>query len=131
MHTDAHRWTRIIALPRLAHWSDTGATLEARVRSYLDVHCAACHQPGGASRGAFDARIGTPLQSAGLIGNVPIAGDLGIAGAKILAPGSQDKSILYQRIKRINFFRMPPVQFHNERSPIVPVMEEWIRSLKE
>jgi hypothetical protein len=58
------------------------------------------------------------------------AGDLGLAGAKVVVPGSPAKSILYQRLKRTDFFRMPPTQYHNEPSPILPVMEAWIRSLK-
>jgi len=58
------------------------------------------------------------------------AGDLGIAGAGIIVPGSPEKSILYQRLKRTDFFRMPPVQFHNDLPPILPVLAEWIRSLR-
>jgi glucose/arabinose dehydrogenase len=120
---------KLAGLQRLAPWNDTHASAERRVRSYLDVHCAACHQPGGASRGPFDARIQTPLDQAGLIDGPLAAGDLGIAGAKIVVPGSPDKSILYQRLKRTDFFRMPPVAYHDEPSPILPVMAEWIRSL--
>ncbi len=44
-------------------------------------------------------------------------------------PGSPDKSMLVRRLKDTGFFRMPATQNHNEISPIVPVIEEWIRSL--
>jgi hypothetical protein len=83
-----------------------------------------------ASRGSFDARLTTPLAQTGLINGELAAGDLGIAGAKIVVPGSPEKSILLRRMKDTGFFRMPPVQYHNEPSPILPVLEEWIRSLK-
>jgi hypothetical protein len=103
---------------------------ESRVRSYLHGNCAVCHQPGGASRGNLDLRLTTPLAQTGLLDADPVAGDLGIAGAKIVLPGSPEKSILVRRMKDTGFFRMPPVAYHNELSPIMPVVEEWIRQLK-
>ena len=106
------------------------AASEWRVRTYLHANCSVCHQPGGASRGAFDARLSTPLSATGLVGGEPLAGDLGIAGARLVMPGAPDKSILYQRMNRTDFFRMPPVAYHDERSPILPVLESWIRGLE-
>ena len=111
-------------------WFSPLEPAEARLRSYLHGNCAVCHQPGGASRGLFDARITTPLDQTGMINGELAAGDLGIAGAKIVVPGAPEKSILYRRLKDGGFFRMPPVQYHNAPSPILPVLEEWIRSLK-
>jgi glucose/arabinose dehydrogenase len=110
-------------------WNEPDASAESRVRSYLHANCSVCHQPGGASRGNFDARLSTPLSETGLVGGQPLAGDLGIGGARIVMPGAPDKSLLYQRMKRSDFFRMPPVAYHDEPSPILPVMETWIRSL--
>lgn len=117
------------ALPKLADLADSSASPELRVRSYLDANCAICHQPGGAARAFFDARFHTPLDESGLLDGQLAAGDLGIAGARVIAPGHVDKSILYQRLKRHDLFRMPPVQFHNEFPPVLPVLESWIRSL--
>jgi glucose/arabinose dehydrogenase len=111
-------------------WASPFFSAEARVRSYLHGNCAVCHQPGGASRGNLDLRLATPLAQTGLLNADPLAGDLGIAGAKIVAPGSPEKSILVRRMKDTGFFRMPPVAYHNELSPILPVVEEWIRQLK-
>src|SRR6185503_5081305 len=120
---------QIRGLPEMERWTDDKAPIEARVRSYLHANCAGCHQPGGTARGNFDARIATPLDRTGLILGELAAGDLGITGAKIVVPGVPEKSILYRRLKSTDFFRMPPVQYHNVPSPILPVMEEWIRQL--
>jgi len=122
--------TRAISnLPPGTTWQNPGRALEDRVRSYLHGNCAVCHQPGGASRGLFDARITTPLAQAGIINGELAAGDLGISGAKVVVPGAPDKSIMVRRLKDTGFFRMPPVQYHNEPSPIVPLVEEWIRRM--
>jgi glucose/arabinose dehydrogenase len=115
--------------PRLAASSDTAASPEWRVRSYLDANCAACHRPGGPSRGNFDARFTTPLMEQKLLNGDLAAGDLGIQGARVITPGQLEKSVLFQRLKRPDFFRMPPVSVNNEPSRILPVLEEWIRSL--
>jgi hypothetical protein len=117
------------ALPRGHLWRSPLEPAEARVRSYLHGNCAACHQPGGPSRANHDLRLATPLARAGLLDASPVAGDLGIVDARIVAPGASGKSILLRRLKDAGFFRMPPVAYHNEPSPIIPVVEEWIRSL--
>jgi glucose/arabinose dehydrogenase len=121
---------QLAALPSAARWLDDRATLEQRVRSYLHGNCAMCHQPGGAARAWFDARITAPLEQAGLIDGSLAAGDLGIAGARVIVRGDPERSVLYQRLKRTDFFRMPPVAYHDEASPILPVLAEWIRNLR-
>jgi glucose/arabinose dehydrogenase len=117
-------------LPRMAPLDDASASLEVRVRSYLDANCAGCHQPGGNSRGLFDARFEAPLEGAGLIDGALAAGDLGIAGARVIAPGDPERSILLRRITATDFFRMPPVASHEEPSPVVPLLTDWIRKLR-
>ncbi len=116
-------------LPTTAGWRSSKASAETRVRSYLDANCAVCHQPGGASRGLFDARISTPLAQAGIVNGELAAGDLGLTGARIVVPGAPEKSILVRRLRDTGFFRMPATQTHTRTSPIVPVVEDWIRSL--
>jgi glucose/arabinose dehydrogenase len=117
-------------LNRMAQCDDSSASDELKVRSYLAANCAMCHFPEGPSRGAFDARFETPLARQNLIRAEPLAGDLGVAGAKIVFPGQPEKSILYQRIKRFDLYRMPPAALNDLESPILPILERWIRELK-
>jgi glucose/arabinose dehydrogenase len=120
----------ISRMPRLAEIEDATASLESRIRSYLDANCAVCHRPGGPSRGAFDARFSIPLTDQHLVPGELQAGDLGIAGARLVFAGSPERSVLYERLKRFDFFRMPPVSVNDEPSPALPVLVEWIRQLK-
>jgi hypothetical protein len=50
----ARKWStaELAGLPRLTALDEGSATLEHRVRAYLDVNCSACHRPGGPSRAA-------------------------------------------------------------------------------
>jgi uncharacterized repeat protein (TIGR03806 family) len=116
-------------LDRLAAVTDKGASLEHRVRSYLDANCAHCHRPGGA-RGLFDARFDVPLSRQNIVNGEVAAADLGMPGAKLVAPGDPAKSMLYQRMnRRRDVFDMPPLASREIDQEAVRVVEEWIKSL--
>lgn len=115
---------------RLVAIDDARASLDARVRSYLDANCATCHRPGGVARSQFDARFDTPLERAGLVNAEPVGGDLGVAGARLVVPGAPDRSILLLRLIDGGPFRMPPFGIHQEPAPIVPLLTDWIRTMK-
>lgn len=115
--------------PKLVRLEDSYASLEQRVRSYLDVNCSVCHRPGGLSRGQFDARFTTPLADQNIIDGQLIAGNLGIAGAHVITPGAPEKSVMLQRVRRDDSFRMPQISVNDEPQPVIPFMEKWIRSM--
>ncbi len=116
--------------PRLAALDDATAPLELRVRSYLDTNCAACHRPGGPARGNFDARFATPLAASHLLDAALVAGDLGVAGAKLVVPGAPERSMLHLRLARTDALRMPPIALSAEPAPVLAPLAEWIRGLK-
>ncbi|MBM3848112.1 MAG: hypothetical protein FJ405_17720, partial [Verrucomicrobia bacterium] len=95
-------------LPRVAHPSDETASLEHRVRSYLDVNCASCHQPGGTGLGSWDARLSTSTDLAGLLMGV-LNDNLGNDSNKVLHPGRLDLSTLHARISTRGAGAMPPI----------------------
>lgn len=120
----------IARFDKLAAITDTTASLEHRVRSYLDSNCAQCHRPGG-TRGEFDARFGTPLHQQRLV-NIPLTtSDLGVPGTKQVVPGDPDRSMLYLRMKRRqDVFNMPPLATHEIDSAALSVVRDWIIGLQ-
>jgi hypothetical protein len=115
----------LAATPPLAAIIDSTTPLEVRVRSYLDVNCAAFHRLGGPARGNFDARFNVPLNGQNLLNGELVAGDLGIPGARVIVPGHPEKSVMLRRLSHNDFFRMPPVSVNEDAQPIVTPLEEW------
>ena len=118
---------KIFRAPKLVNITNTAAALELRVRSYLDANCSICHRPGGAGA-FFDARFETPLKKQNFI-NGPVANQLGVVGAKVIAPGNTNKSILFQRISVVGENQMPPLAKNVVDERAVAVVGKWISSL--
>ena len=53
---------------KMAAVTDTAATLENRVRSYLASNCGHCHRPGGEGP-SYDARYDTPILQQNIVSN--------------------------------------------------------------
>ncbi|MDD5140407.1 MAG: PQQ-dependent sugar dehydrogenase [Verrucomicrobiales bacterium] len=118
---------KISRLPKLAAIADPHASPNLRIRSYLDANCAQCHRPGGAGA-FFDARFDTPLAKQNLI-NGPVQNPLGITGAKIIAPGDTNKSILFRRMSLAGENQMPPLAKNVVDEKAVAVFAQWISAL--
>ena len=58
--------------------------------------------------GLWDARFDTPLTQQGIINGTAVNA-LGIASARIVAPGDLSRSILFQRASRVGQQQMPPL----------------------
>jgi uncharacterized repeat protein (TIGR03806 family) len=116
------------ALPKMSGLGDESASLEARARSYLDVNCAHCHQPGGPAHAFFDARHVTPLEQQGMI-NGRVAQDLNVLGARLLAPGDADRSTVLLRQTIVDSLKMPPLGRNTVDTGAAQLMREWIDSL--
>ena len=96
------------ALPAFAHATNTAASLEYRVRSYLAVNCVQCHQPAGAGPGTWDARAWLSLADTGLINGTPYNNGANPTN-KLVIPGDLAHSVVLQRIRGNGFSRMPPL----------------------
>lgn len=105
------------------------APLEARARAYLHSNCGNCHRPQGGGRGDLDLRFGTSLADTKACNADPQAGDLGVAGAKLLAAGAPDKSLLTLRARAAGANRMPPLGTTIVDDKGVAVVEAWIRGV--
>ena len=107
----------LAGLTTLVSVSNTTATLETRVRSYLDANCAQCHRPGGTGPG-FDARFDTALTNQNLI------------HATTVVPQDIWRSQLYQRADVVrNGYQMPPLARNVVDTNAMAVVAAWINSL--
>lgn len=105
------------------------AALEARARAYLHSNCSNCHRPKGGGRGNMDLRFGTAFVDTKSCNVDPEAGDLGVAGSKLIVPGAPDKSILSLRPHSPAANRMPPLGSSIVDDPGMKVLDDWIRSI--
>ena len=115
--------------PALADPMDTSRSLNDRARSYLHTNCANCHRPQGPTPVALDLRYGNTLSQTGTCDVVPTAGDLGIAGARIIAPGDGARSVLLARMARRDANAMPPLASNVRDTAGEALIGAWIDSL--
>jgi len=116
-------------LPALPRSADASVSLGARAKAYLHVNCSNCHRPGGTGRGEMDLRFDTALPAMNVCDAVPQLGDLGIADTRIVAAGSPGRSVLLQRMKRQDVFRMPPLASNLSDDAGILLLENWIEGL--
>jgi glucose/arabinose dehydrogenase/mono/diheme cytochrome c family protein len=115
--------------PRLVNPYDEDASVEARVRSYLHVNCSTCHVKEGGGNSLMELGLTTPIDRMDLIDEVPQHTQFEIPDARLVAPGSPERSILYQRVNRRLTGQMPPLMSTEIDREAVDLIAEWIRSL--
>jgi uncharacterized repeat protein (TIGR03806 family) len=109
---------------------ESKADLASRVKTYFEVNCAICHVSDGGGNSLIELGTRTPLDKAKLIDEAPVHEDLGIPNARLIAPGSPQSSVLYQRITRRGRKQMPPVGSNVVDAGGAKLIEEWILALK-
>ncbi|HKE43786.1 MAG TPA: PQQ-dependent sugar dehydrogenase [Steroidobacteraceae bacterium] len=108
----------------------TAGTLTERARAYLHVNCSQCHRPNGPTTSNMDLRYDTALADTHACGVAPSLGDLGIANARLIAPGAPDSSVLPTRMNRRDVPEaMPPVGSARVDADGVTLIRDWISSL--
>jgi uncharacterized repeat protein (TIGR03806 family) len=115
--------------PALADPSGTSGTVSDRARAYLHTNCAGCHRPGGSTPSPMDLRFQVALNATNTCNVVPQAGDLGVAGARIILPGDPDRSVLVLRTERRDAAGMPPLASHLVDAQGVQLLRSWISQL--
>jgi uncharacterized repeat protein (TIGR03806 family) len=108
---------------------DTNATVQQKARSYLHSNCSNCHEPNGPAPVTLDLRFSTPLAQMNICNLVPVAGDLGILNAKILAIGDPAKSVLLKRMQAVDSTQMPPLGRTVVDADATQVVSDWIAGL--
>jgi len=115
-------------LPALADPHDTTQPLDRRARSYLHSNCSHCHVSAGGGNARLELEFATPLEKTNLLGELPLHDRYGIDDARLLAPGSPERSILVTRLSRTERGRMPPLGTRLVDADAVALFREWIAS---
>jgi mono/diheme cytochrome c family protein len=119
------------ALPALPRRTDAGAPLETRARAWLDVNCAACHQPGGASGAGFDVRFATALGATGLVGGAA-RDTLGDPATRLISPDHPEHSAVALRVAQRGTSRQMPPLWSTEVDPLGALLvREWVVRLAQ
>lgn len=109
------------------------APLEARARAYLHANCGNCHRPDGVREPnvEIDLRVSTPLAGMRICDEIPRRTDLGVAEARLLAPGDPERSLLSIRLHTlVASVRMPPVASSVVDVAGAALVDGWILSLR-
>lgn len=115
-------------------YTDQSQSLDLRVRSYLDINCASCHQDEGhcnyrSMRFAFDEN--ELLENRGVCVN-PDDFFPELENQKIVKPGDPANSVLFVRVStNAENRRMPLLGRNSLHEEGVALLEEWILSLTE
>ncbi|MEZ4993501.1 MAG: NPCBM/NEW2 domain-containing protein [Saprospiraceae bacterium] len=109
--------------------NDASASLEVRVRSYLDANCSHCHRPGGVE-GAFDARFSTPIEDQNIVKFYGISRNTH-DDHFIVKPKYPAESELWIRDGGLGANAMPPIAKNIVHDDYMAVLTEWINGLDE
>jgi hypothetical protein len=109
----------------------TSGSLGERARAYLHTNCSQCHRPGGPTTSNMDLRYSTTLANTNACDVLPALGDLGIANARLVAPGAAERSVIPTRMSlQDNANAMPPTGLGaSVDTDGVELIRDWINSL--
>lgn len=117
-------------LPRRPDPLDAAAPVAQRARAYLDANCSHCHRPGGLAVSTSDLRYDTTLADTKVCDAPPLQGDLGVAAARLVAPGAPERSVLYLRMASADpKLRMPNLATALPDPAGVELIRQWILHL--
>ncbi|WP_338685130.1 PQQ-dependent sugar dehydrogenase [Haloferula helveola] len=115
---------------RSASLDETDVPVAHRARSYLDMNCSHCHQPGAPGDG-FDARLSVPLLSQNLINGIPQGYPLLGPDSRYVKPTDVAASLVHFRMDHSlpDTAAMPPLSKNLVDTAAVQAIEGWIQSL--
>jgi uncharacterized repeat protein (TIGR03806 family) len=106
----------------------TSGSVAERARAYLHTNCSQCHRPSGGTNSNIDLRYSTLLASTNACNATP-NNDLGIANARLIAPGDAARSVLVNRTNRRDAQAMPPISSTVVDTAGVALLTSWVNSL--
>ena len=115
---------------RLANPYDAKQQLDRRARAYLHANCAQCHVAAGGGNSQIDLEFTTAAEKTRLFDVRPVHDTYGLSDARLIAPGSPERSVLLHRMSHRDRGHMPPLATSIVDRDAVNLMKEWIGGMK-
>ena len=109
---------------------DESQPTELRARSWLHANCSHCHVRAGGGNSRMEMEYHKSLKDTNLISVRPQHATFGIGDARIVAPGSPERSVLWHRISRRGAGQMPPLVSTKVDQRASALIARWITSLR-
>ena len=109
---------------------DRSQPLEARARSYLHANCAQCHVEAGGGNAAINLEFTIPRDKMNLVGVKPLHHTFDVPGAKLVAPGEPEKSLLCLRVAKRGPGQMPQLATSVVDREAVQLLHDWIKGMR-
>ena len=110
---------------------DTTQKLEARAKSWLHANCSSCHVEAGGGNALMELEFATPLDKMRVVNVAPVHTTFDLKDAKLLVPGSPEKSLLVHRVGLRGPGQMPPMSSNRIDEAGLALMREWVKSMEK
>ncbi len=108
---------------------DAKQPLEARARSYLHANCAQCHVEAGGGNAQMELEFTTAPDKMRVFDVKPVHHTYGLPDARLVAPGSPERSVLLHRVGHRDAGYMPPLATSVVDRAAVAMLREWIEKM--
>ena len=113
-------------IPAAGEPYDPKQELDLRARSYLHANCAQCHVAAGGGNSQIELEFTTTSQKMRLFDVRPVHDTFGLADARLIAPGSPERSVLLNRMSHRDRGHMPPLATSIVDRDAIKLLREWI-----
>lgn len=118
-------------LKKLVNPYDPKEDLTLRAKSWLHANCSSCHVEAGGGNAQMELEFGTALDKMRVLDVRPVHQTFDLPDARLIAPGSPDRSVLLRRMGTRGPGQMPPLASTRVDEAGLAMMREWCRSLKK
>ena len=116
--------------PRLVDPHDSSADLEQRAKSFLHSNCAYCHVEAGGGNSKMNLAYYAEISKMNIVDVEPIHHQFEKPHAKLIAPGSAERSVLLHRVGIRGPGQMPQLSTNLVDEKSLAMLREWVTGMK-
>jgi glucose/arabinose dehydrogenase len=115
-------------LPHMVDPYDPKQDLAKRAKSWLHANCSQCHVEAGGGNARMELEFTTAPDKMRLVDEKPVHATFDLPDARLVAPGSPDRSVILKRVGTRGPNQMPPLSTCRVDEAGLALLREWIKS---